>query len=92
MNELVSVIVPAHNAARFLEETLRSALAQTYPQLEVLVVDDASTDDTAAIAARIEASDPRVRVLRFLKNVGAARAQRRHRGGLRTLHRLPRCR
>jgi glycosyltransferase involved in cell wall biosynthesis len=75
MSDLVSVIVPAHNAAPFLEETVRSALAQTYPQLEILVVDDASRDETAAIAARIEASDPRVRVLRFLKNVGAARAR-----------------
>ncbi len=52
---LVSVIIPAHNAEAWLTETMRSVAAQTYPRTEVLVVDDASTDATRAIAARLGA-------------------------------------
>lgn len=46
----VSVIIPAYNEAGSIAETLRCILAQTYPDLEVIVVDNNSTDDTAAIA------------------------------------------
>jgi len=47
----VSVIIPTHNYGRFLAETIESVLAQTLPPHEVIVVDDASTDDTPAVAA-----------------------------------------
>ena len=57
----VSVVVPCYNGAPFLRETLESALAQTHPPLEVIVVDDGSTDDSAAIA---EGFGPPVRVIR----------------------------
>jgi glycosyltransferase involved in cell wall biosynthesis len=50
---LVSVVVPAHNAAAFLVDTVESARAQTYAPLEVVVVNDGSTDDTAAVAASL---------------------------------------
>ncbi len=55
----ISVVIAAYNAARTLGETLASVHAQTRPPDEVVVVDDGSTDDTAAIAA----ADPRVRLL-----------------------------
>ena len=56
----ISVVIPAYNASRFLRETLESVLQQTLPADEVLVIDDGSTDDTAAIAASF---GPPVRVI-----------------------------
>jgi len=47
---LVSVVVPAWNAERTLAETLKSVAAQTYRELEILIVDDGSTDATAKVA------------------------------------------
>jgi glycosyltransferase involved in cell wall biosynthesis len=49
---LVSVVVPCHNAGRWLSETLESALAQTWPRTEIVVVDDGSTDDSRSVVAR----------------------------------------
>ena len=59
---LVSVIVPARDEEEDIERTVRALLAQTYPALEVVVIDDRSTDGTSAILARID--DPRLIVLR----------------------------
>jgi glycosyltransferase involved in cell wall biosynthesis len=73
---LVSVIVPAWNAQGTLGETLRSAAAQTCRDLEIIIVDDGSTDDTAAIAAEFCASDPRARLIRQ-ENRGVAAARNR---------------
>jgi glycosyltransferase involved in cell wall biosynthesis len=56
--------MPAYNAAPFVEAAIDSALRQTFSDLEVLVVDDGSTDDTAAIVEKIAARDPRVRFMR----------------------------
>lgn len=60
---LVSVIVPAYNAAATIAATLRSVLRQSLADFELLVIDDGSTDDTAAVVARFE--DPRVRFCSF---------------------------
>jgi len=57
----VSAVIPCYNAAPFLRETIDSVLNQTHPALEVIVVDDGSTDDSAAIAASY---GPPVRVIR----------------------------
>jgi glycosyltransferase involved in cell wall biosynthesis len=51
-DRLVTVIVPCYNGAAFLEETLRSALAQSHPLVEILVIDDGSTDGSCKIAER----------------------------------------
>lgn len=56
---LVSVVVPAFNQGRYLADAIHSAVSQTYTNLEVIVVDDGSTDDTRDIVRRI--SDPRLR-------------------------------
>jgi glycosyltransferase involved in cell wall biosynthesis len=69
---LVSVIIPAYQAERFVAGAVRSALRQTHRTLEVIVVDDGSTDGTAARLATIR--DPRLRVLRQ-ENAGTAAAR-----------------
>jgi glycosyltransferase involved in cell wall biosynthesis len=56
--------MPVWNAQEFILETLQSVAAQTYANLEVLISDDASDDDTAAICERFAAGDPRFRVVR----------------------------
>lgn len=71
---LVSVIVPAYNAERFIEETCLSALRQTYAPLEVIVVDDGSTDRTAEIVAALAAADPRLKLI-HQRNQGVAAAR-----------------
>ena len=60
---LVSIVIPARNESRNIAPCVESALASTYPRLEVIVVDDHSTDDTGAIAASIAARDSRLRVI-----------------------------
>jgi len=58
---LISICIPTYNRAQFIEKAVRSALAQTYSNFEVVVVDDGSTDNTAAIMSEIR--DPRVRFI-----------------------------
>ena len=71
---LVSVIIPAFNALETLAATLASVRAQTHVNLEIIVVDDGSRDDTALLARRIAEDDPRIRVLRQA-NAGVAAAR-----------------
>ncbi len=59
----VSVVVPVHNGERYLQECLRSIAVQTLTDLEVIVVDDGSTDRTAEIVDAFAADDPRFRRL-----------------------------
>jgi glycosyltransferase involved in cell wall biosynthesis len=73
-NHLVSVIIPVFNAVRTIEATLASALRQTYPSLEVIVVDDGSSDGTAAIVEAKSLTDPRIRLIRQ-RNAGVAAAR-----------------
>ena len=71
---LVSVIIPAFNAAEYIRQTLHSVLAQTYQSLEVIVVDDGSEDDTDAIVEEFVKKDARVQLVKQCNaGVGAAR-------------------
>jgi hypothetical protein len=67
---LVSVIVPAHNTAELVEAAIGSLLDQTWRNLEILAVDDASTDSTLEKLHRLAARDSRVRILSHSRNAG----------------------
>lgn len=71
---IVSVIIPAYNAEAFIEKTLNSVLQQTYPHLEILVVDDGSKDCTAAIVESFCQRDSRIKFFRQ-QNRGVAAAR-----------------
>lgn len=67
---LVTIGIPVYNGADHLAEALESVLAQDYPNLEVVVCDNASEDDTPTIVARFASKDPRVRSVRNPTNIG----------------------
>ncbi|ANP71596.1 glycosyltransferase family 2 protein [Cryobacterium arcticum] len=69
---LVSIVIPAYNNADYLDDTMKSVLGQTYTNLEVIVSDHASTDDTWAVMQRYS-SDPRVTLLHTEGGGGALR-------------------
>ena len=66
---LITILIPTYNRAHYLRQAIQSALAQTYAPLEILVLDNASTDDTPSIAAEFT-QEPRVRYLRSEVNGG----------------------
>ena len=73
---LQSVLIPAHNEAKVIAETVRHILASDYPNLEVIVIDDGSKDETAEVVHSAFASDPRVRLI-TMANGGKAAALNR---------------
>jgi glycosyltransferase involved in cell wall biosynthesis len=74
MMDLISIIIPAYNAERFIDRTLDSALNQTFKHIEVIVVNDGSTDNTQFIVENIAVKDRRVRLFNTM-NRGVARAR-----------------
>lgn len=71
---LVSVIVPVYNVENHVEKCLVSIMNQTYQHLEILVIDDGSTDDSGVICDRMAAEDSRIRVV-HQKNAGVSSAR-----------------
>ena len=69
-----SILVPVYNSASTLERCLASARCQTLADIEILVADDASTDTSAAVVARVASEDARVRLVRLPVNGGKPRA------------------
>jgi glycosyltransferase involved in cell wall biosynthesis len=78
---LVSVVVPAYNAGLYLGAALTSMRAQTVRDLEIIVIDDGSADDTAAVARQHAAEDPRIRLISHEKPSG--RPSKARNSGLR---------
>lgn len=68
---MISVIIPAHNAERYLQEALESVAAQQWPEIEIVVADDRSTDNTAAIASAF----PNTRVVTLTDTTGPSAAR-----------------
>lgn len=75
MTDLVSIIMPAYNCEHFIEESIRSVLAQTYTKWELLIVDDCSTDNTWTILQAQAAKDNRIRIFRQPQNAGSGKAR-----------------
>lgn len=72
---LVSLIIPNYNNAQYLSQALESAVQQTLTDIEIIVIDDCSTDDSIKIISEYAARDPRIKIIEMPKNggVGAAR-------------------
>ena len=74
MNEKISVIIPVYNDEKYLEQCVESVLTQSYHNLEVILVDDGSTDATPAIYEDFRRQDDRIRVIyKQNEGVGASR-------------------
>ena len=69
----ISVIVPMHNSSKYLTECIESILNQTYNNFEIIIVDDASTDNSVEIASEIK--DNRIRIFKLEENLGVATAR-----------------
>lgn len=68
----ISYLVPCHNESANVVETIRSLLAQDYPEFEIIAINDASTDDTGALLDALAERHPQVRVVHFEQNQGKA--------------------
>lgn len=73
--DLVSIVTPVYNAARFIQETIDSVLAQTYTEFELILVDDCSRDDSVSIIQKNQQNDPRIKLVQLAENSGAAVAR-----------------
>ena len=77
MTSFVSVLMPVYNASRYLREAVESVLAQSHSALELIAVDDASSDGSYELLQELAARDPRVRVFRQTHNQGIVAARNR---------------
>ena len=75
INNRVSVIMPAYNIACYIEDSVFSVLKQSFSNLELIIVDDASSDETGEIADVLAHSDARIHVIHSKENVGGAGAR-----------------
>jgi glycosyltransferase involved in cell wall biosynthesis len=70
MNDLVSILTPTYNAEKFIQATIESALNQTYQNWEMILVDDASTDETVSIIEQYAQNDDRIKLFKLPENRG----------------------
>ncbi len=73
---MISIVITAYNVEKYIEQAINSCLCQTYKDIEVVVVEDCSTDRTAEIVERVAKSDKRVHVVRNEVNLGAGKSRR----------------
>jgi glycosyltransferase involved in cell wall biosynthesis len=74
MNPLVSVVIPTYNRAQYIAETIESVLAQTYPNLEIIVIDDGSTDNTEEVVSKF------IPKIQYIKQKNSERGASRNHG------------
>lgn len=72
---LISVIVPAYNAEKYIEKCLKSVIGQTYRNIEIIVVDDGSKDLTKRIIEQHVKKDPRIKTIFHEKNYGVSKSR-----------------
>ncbi|WP_084780612.1 glycosyltransferase family 2 protein [Bacillus massilinigeriensis] len=69
---LVSVIMPAYNSERYIEDSINSVLSQTYENLELIIIDDGSKDNTLKIIERLSTQDKRINFVKNEMNIGVS--------------------
>lgn len=69
-DELVSILIPVYNRENLVGETIDSAMSQTYKNLEIIIVDNCSSDGTWRLLTNYSAKDPRIKIFQNKKNVG----------------------
>lgn len=77
MKPLVSIIIPVYNSSQFISECIKSVLVQTYSNIEIIIIDDGSTDDSAEICKKFAYADNRIK---FLQQTNRGQADARNRG------------
>ncbi len=75
INDLCSVIMPVFNSSQYIEEAVNSVLTQSYEKLELLIIDDGSTDNTLSMAKKMNKLDSRIRIVESCANEGVAQAR-----------------
>lgn len=74
---MISVIMPAYNAAAYISQAIASVLNQTYQELELLIIDDGSRDETERIIQQFSQQDSRIRAIKNAENLGVAKTRNR---------------
>ena len=75
--EMISVIIPCYNVSKYISKCIESILNQSYKKLEIIMVDDCSTDDTCKVLEKYSLIDSRIKVLKNDNNMGAAYSRNR---------------
>lgn len=73
MTNLISILIPVYNRESIIEETVQSALSQTYTNIEVIIIDNASTDNTWTIIEQLAKKDTRIKIYKNKSNIGPVR-------------------
>ncbi len=76
-NKIISVIIPTYNGEKYIEKAVRSVLGQTYKNLELIIVDDGSTDTTSRIIKALQEKDQRIQVVKNEGNLGFVKSLNR---------------
>jgi glycosyltransferase involved in cell wall biosynthesis len=72
---MVSIITPSYNSSKFIAQAIESALAQTYKNWEMIIIDDMSSDNSTEIVEKYLQADKRIRLIKLEKNIGPALAR-----------------